>query len=246
MTVRFGERTVFEDLSCTFPRGGVSVVLGGSGSGKSTMLRLIAGLLRADRGEVLLDGEDLTHLGERGLAIARRKLGMMFQGGALLDSLTVFDNLAFPLREHSHLSESEIAAIVHDRLAGVGLEDIDALLPGHLSGGMMKRVALARALIMDPVVVLCDEPFSGLDPVSQRRVERLLQSVNRTRGITMLIVSHHIASTVRMADQVVMLLPHHVVTGPPAVLLESEAPLVRAFLREEDVDVPAEEVEFTT
>jgi phospholipid/cholesterol/gamma-HCH transport system ATP-binding protein len=121
---------------------------------------------------------------------------------------------------------------------------VDRLLPGQLSGGMMKRVALARAMMMDPDVLLCDEPFSGLDPVSLRRVERLLQTVNRERGITMVVVSHHIASTLRLADHVVMLLPGRVVSGAPADLLERDDPLVQAFLREEDVDVPATEVEF--
>jgi phospholipid/cholesterol/gamma-HCH transport system ATP-binding protein len=128
----------------------------------------------------------------------------------------------------------------------VGLTDVDRLLPGQLSGGMMKRVALARAMMMDPEVLLCDEPFSGLDPVSLRRVERLLQTVNRDRRITMVVVSHHIPSTLRLADHVVMLLPGRLVSGTPDDLLERDDPLVRAFLREEDVDVPATEVEFRT
>jgi phospholipid/cholesterol/gamma-HCH transport system ATP-binding protein len=242
--VRFGTRVVFDALSCAFPRGGVSVILGGSGSGKSTMLRLIAGLLRPSRGHVMVAGDDVASLSTRELRRVRRSIGMMFQGGALLDSLSVFENLAFPLREHSALEPGQLAEAVHARLEAVGLREVDRLLPGQLSGGMMKRVALARAMMMDPDVLLCDEPFSGLDPVSLRRVERLLQTVNRERGITMVVVSHHIPSTLRMADHVVMLLPGRLVSGAPGELIERDDPLVRAFLREEDVDVPATEVEF--
>jgi len=231
----YGGRRVFDDLSSAFVRGRVSVVLGGSGSGKSTMLRLIGGLVRPAAGEILVDGEDVTHMSERALGRVRRKLGMMFQAGALLDSLTVFDNLAFPLREHRALDETAIAEAVQRRLQDVGLERVEGLLPRQLSGGMTKRVALARALMMDPVVLLCDEPFSGLDPISQRRVEDLLLRVNRAQEITMIIVSHHIPSTVRMADHVVLLLPDRAVEGAPAELLESSDALVRAFMREEDV-----------
>jgi phospholipid/cholesterol/gamma-HCH transport system ATP-binding protein len=232
----FGGRRVFDDLDCRFAKGGVSVVLGGSGSGKSTMLKLIAGLVRPQSGEILVDGDEVTRLDERGLARMRRKIGMMFQAGALLDSLSVFDNLAFPFREHSLAAGPAIGEAVHRCLGDVGLQDVDALLPGQLSGGMTKRVALARALLMDPIILLCDEPFSGLDPISQRRVEDLLMRVNREHRITMIVVSHHIPSTVRMADHVVLLLPDRAVEGSPAGLLESADPLVRAFMREEDVD----------
>lgn len=232
----FGERRVFDDLSCAFARGRVSVVLGGSGSGKSTMLRLIGGLVRPQAGEVLVDGEDVARMSERRLGTVRRKLGMMFQGGALLDSLSVFDNLAFPLHEHRAMAGAAIGDAVHRRLGDVGLNDVDPLLPGQLSGGMTKRVALARALMMDPVILLCDEPFSGLDPISLRRVEDLLARVNRDHQITMIVVSHHIPSTVRIADHVVLLLPNRTVEGAPGALLESDDSLVRAFMREEDVE----------
>src|SRR5207253_10677919 len=156
--------------------------------------------------------------------------GMRFQGGALLDSLTVFDNVAFPLREHSAMREDEIAAAVHDALAAVGLSDVDGLLPGQLSGGMVKRVALARAIIMRPVILLCDEPFSGLDPISVKLIERLLARVNDQLHATMLIVSHHIASTMRLADWVVLLLPEGAVQGPPEDLRRSTDPRVAGFL----------------
>jgi phospholipid/cholesterol/gamma-HCH transport system ATP-binding protein len=243
--VAFGTRAVFRGLSCAFPAGKVSVILGGSGSGKSTMLRLIGGLVRPDRGRVLVEGIDVGGADERRRQEVRRRLGMMFQHGALLDSLTVFENLAFPLREQRRLSDAAVAEAVGQRLSAVGLADAGGLLPGQLSGGMLKRAALARALMTDPAHLLCDEPFSGLDPVSQRRVERLLLAVNDRLGMTMLVVSHHIASTLRMADHVVVLLPDRVVAGSPAALLDGDDPLVRAFLREEDVDVPDVEVEFS-
>jgi phospholipid/cholesterol/gamma-HCH transport system ATP-binding protein len=241
----FGRRRVFRGLTCAFPGGKVSVILGGSGSGKSTMLRLVGGLVRADKGRVLVESEDVGRLDESGRQRVRRRLGMMFQGGALLDSMTVFENLAFPLREHTKLDARGIADAVGARLAAVGLSDAGDLLPGQLSGGMLKRAALARALMMDPVHLLCDEPFSGLDPVSLRRIERLLLEVNRRLGMTMLIVSHHIPSTLRMADQIVLLLPDRMVAGAPEALLAGDDPVVRAFLREEDVDVPDVEVEFS-
>jgi phospholipid/cholesterol/gamma-HCH transport system ATP-binding protein len=226
----FGDREVFRDLSCAFPRGRISVILGGSGSGKSTILRLIGGLVQPQAGEILVEGEDITRLPERRLYEVRRKIGMMFQGGALLDSLTVFDNLAFPLREHTALSEPEIAAAVHEVLDAVGLKDADGLLPGQLSGGMLKRAALARAVIRKPVILLCDEPFSGLDPVSVKTIAALLVQLNRRLGVTMIVVSHHIASTMRMADRVVLLLPHGKVEGTPDELGRSTDPRVAGFL----------------
>ena len=229
----YGDREVFRGLSCGFPRGRISVILGGSGSGKSTILRLIGGLVRPLSGRIVVDGTDITQLSERRLYDVRRKLGMMFQGGALLDSLTVFENLAFPLREHTRLSESEIADAVHERLAAVGLDKVDTLLPGELSGGMLKRAALARAIMMEPTILLCDEPFSGLDPVSVKLIEQLLRHINQTRSITLLVVSHHIASTMRMADDVLLLLPDGPVTGTPAELRRSTDRSVAAFLDED-------------
>jgi phospholipid/cholesterol/gamma-HCH transport system ATP-binding protein len=159
---------------------------------------------------------------------------MLFQGGALLDSMTVFDNLALPLRELERLDEPAIAAAVHDRLDAVGLHDVDGLLPSQLSGGMVKRVALARAIIRSPAVLLCDEPFSGLDPLSSRRIESLLANINARRGITTVVVSHDIASTMRMAEHVLLLLPTGYVQGTPAELEASPDPLVRAFLRPDE------------
>jgi phospholipid/cholesterol/gamma-HCH transport system ATP-binding protein len=238
----FGERVVFPRLSCAFPRGKISVILGGSGSGKSTILRLIGGLVQPRSGQVIVAGRDVTQLSEREIFEVRKKLGMLFQGGALLDSMTVFDNLAFPLREHTRLPPAEIARIVHERLASVGLTDADALLPGQLSGGMLKRAGLARAIVMEPEILLCDEPFSGLDPVSVRTIEALLHDINERSGITMLVVSHHIASTMRFADHVLLLLPDGPVEGAPAELRRSQDPRVVAFLDEEAEPPPMRHV----
>jgi phospholipid/cholesterol/gamma-HCH transport system ATP-binding protein len=231
----FEEREVFHNLTCSFERGKITVILGGSGAGKSTVLRLIAGLVQPRKGRILIDGDDITQLSERQIYAVRDKLGMMFQGGALLDSMSVFDNLAFPLREHTKMKETEIAEEVHDRLRAVGLSDVDELLPSQLSGGMRKRVALARAIMRKPVILLCDEPFSGLDPISTRRIEALLEDINRELGITVVAVSHHIPSTMRMASEVLVLLPDGAVQGTPDDMRRSTDPRIASFLAE-DVD----------
>jgi phospholipid/cholesterol/gamma-HCH transport system ATP-binding protein len=236
--MEFDGRVVLRSLSCAFARGRISVILGGSGSGKSTLLRLIGGLIQPTGGRIEVAGHAVTGTSERDLFTVRSRLGMLFQGGALLDSLTVFDNLALPLRERGELSEHDIPARVHEQLAAVGLHDVDDLLPGQLSGGMLRRTALARAMILEPQILLCDEPFSGLDPISVKRVESLLAGINRRHGTTMIVVSHHIASTVRLADQVLLLLPGRVVQGSPADLQASPDAEVAAFfdedLRDED------------
>ena len=238
--VAFGTREVLRDLSCRFPRGKISVILGGSGSGKSTLLRTIGGLVRPRAGAVMVAGEDITRLSESELYRVRRKLGMMFQHGALLDSLTVFDNLAFPLREHTRLSAREVTDAVHACIEAVGLQNVDALLPGQLSGGMVKRVALARAIVREPVILLCDEPFSGLDPISARRIEGLLVEINRRRDVTLIVVSHSIPSTMRMADHVVVLLSDGPIEGTPAELQASTDPRIIACLSDgEDPSVVA-------
>lgn len=238
----FDDRQVLRGLSCRFPRGKISVILGGSGSGKTTILRLIGGLVHPQRGRIVVAGEDVSMLSESRMYNVRQKLGMMFQGGALLDSLTIFDNLAFPLREQTSMSEAEIAAEVHRQLTAVGLSDVDDLLPGQLSGGMIRRAALARAIIRKPEILLCDEPFSGLDPISVKRIEALLRRINRQLGVTLLVSSHHIPSTLRMADQVVLLLDGAAVVGAPSELCRNPEPRIAGFLNEdvdESLDLPA-------
>jgi phospholipid/cholesterol/gamma-HCH transport system ATP-binding protein len=236
--MQFDGRVVFDGLRCSFARGRISVILGGSGSGKSTLLRLIGGLVQPTAGRIEVAGRDITRLSEAELFSVRARLGMLFQGGALLDSLTVFDNLALPLREHRAIPDADIAARVHEQLRSVGLDDVDGLLPGQLSGGMLRRAALARAMILRPEILLCDEPFSGLDPLSVKRIESLLAGINRRLGTTVIVVSHHIASTVRLAHQVLLLLPGRSVSGPPDVLRSSADPAIAGFF---DEDVPDDE-----
>jgi phospholipid/cholesterol/gamma-HCH transport system ATP-binding protein len=227
---RRGARAIFDGLSCRFPAGRISVVLGGSGSGKSTLLRLIASLERPESGEIRVDGAlELARGDAEALRDHRRSVGMMFQGGALLNSISVFENVALPLREHTRRSPAEIRRVVHEIFAAVDLQGVDDLLPGQLSGGMTKRAALARALVLRPRLLLCDEPFSGLDPATVRRVEQLLLDVNRRFGVTMILTSHHVESTLRLADHVVVLVDGAAVEGPPAAIRASGEPRVREF-----------------
>jgi phospholipid/cholesterol/gamma-HCH transport system ATP-binding protein len=235
-----GGRSICKGLSCGFPRGKVSVLMGGSGAGKSTLLRLVGGLVRPDSGSINVAGEEITRMSERQLFAVREHIGMLFQGGALLDSMTVFDNVALPLREHTRLSERDIAAEVGRRLGAVGLADTARLLPRQLSGGMMRRAALARAIVTDPEIVLCDEPFSGLDPLNVRRIESLMLELNARLGLTMLVTSHHLPSSLRMADQLVFLIDGRALTGPPKQLLESGDARVREFLEAEHIEFPRE------
>jgi phospholipid/cholesterol/gamma-HCH transport system ATP-binding protein len=182
---------------------------------------------------VVVAGEEITQLKERDLFRVRDRIGMLFQGGALLDAMTVFDNVALPLREHSKLSEADIAAEVRRRLVAVGLPDTGELMPRELSGGMLRRAALARAIVTDPEIVLCDEPFSGLDPLNVRRIEALLVELNRRLGLTLIVTSHHLPSSLRMADQLVFMIDGIAVCGTPAELLASDDLRVREFLEAE-------------
>jgi phospholipid/cholesterol/gamma-HCH transport system ATP-binding protein len=231
-----GGKQVFRGLSCGFLRGQITVVLGGSGAGKSTMLRLIGGLQRPDAGAVRVAGHDVTRLSERELFQVRQNLGMLFQGGALLDSMTVFDNVALPLREHTTLSEAEVAEGVSRRLTAVGLPGTELLYPGQLSGGMNRRAALARAVITDPEIVLADEPFSGLDPLNVRRIESLLVELNRRLGITLVVTSHHLVSSLRMADRIAFLVDGKAVMGTPEELLNSRDSRIARFLAAESAE----------
>jgi phospholipid/cholesterol/gamma-HCH transport system ATP-binding protein len=229
----FGSRRVFNGLSCGFPSGQISVIMGSSGCGKSTILRLIGGLIQPDAGEVCV-GPDAVHaLGEIGLAQMRRRLGMLFQNGALLDSMSIFENVALPLREHARMSAQEIEHEVHRGLSAVGLEDVDDLLPGELSGGMLRRAAFARAIVMEPEILLCDEPFSGLDPPNVTRIENLLVDLNKRLGLTILVTSHHMASSLRMGDRIVLLREGGAVAGKPAELAGSEDSEIRSFIGED-------------
>ena len=229
-----GGRAIFRGLSCGFPRGRISVVLGGSGAGKSTLLRLIGGLQRPDAGSVRVAGREITRLSESALFAVRDHIGMLFQGGALLDSMTIAENVALPLHEHSALSEPDIAAEVRRRLEAVGLAGTADLYPRELSGGMRRRAALARAIVTDPEIVLVDEPFSGLDPINVRRIEALLTDLSGQLGLTLIVTSHHLASARRMADRIVFLVDGHALSGPPEQILASDDPRIVAFLEAEE------------
>jgi phospholipid/cholesterol/gamma-HCH transport system ATP-binding protein len=229
--LKLGNRSIFRGLSCGFPRGKISVVLGGSGAGKSTLLRMVGGLQRPDSGSVRLAGRDITQLSERELYKVRNSVGMLFQGGALLDSMSVFENAALPLREHTRLSDSDIDAEVNRRLVAVGLSESADLYPRQLSGGMVRRAALARAIVMDPEILLVDEPFSGLDPINVRRIEALLGDLNRHLSLTLIVTSHHMASALRMADRLVFMVDRGAISGPPSDLLVSDDKRVVEFLK---------------
>lgn len=225
-----GRRPIFDGLSCRFLRGRINVILGGSGSGKTTLLRMLGCLVRPQAGAILVDGTtDLTKLADAEIGRYRRRIGMMFQEGALLDSLTVFENVALPLREHRRLGEAEVRRAVTEVFEAVGLEDVGPLLPAQLSGGMRKRAALARALVMRPEILLCDEPFSGLDPATVRLIEDLLVDVNRRFHVTMVIASHHVASTFRMADRIVLLVGGQALEGSPDEFRGHADPRVAEF-----------------
>jgi phospholipid/cholesterol/gamma-HCH transport system ATP-binding protein len=228
-----GGRLIFDGLSCGFPRSRISVILGGSGAGKSTLIRMIGGLQRPDSGSVRVAGQDITNFSERELFKVRDRIGMLFQGGALLDSMTVFENVALPLFEHTRLSDVDIDAEVNRRLVAVGLADTGHLYPRELSGGMSRRAALARAIVTDPEILLVDEPFSGLDPVNVRRIETLLVDLNRHLDLTLIVTSHHMASSLRMADRLVFMVDGIAITGSPSDLLGSQDERVVEFLNAE-------------
>ncbi len=230
----FGHRRVFSSLNCSMRKGQTHVLLGGSGTGKSTMLRMIGGLQRPDSGTVRVAGHSMTTKTESELGEIRRGIGMLFQNGALLDSMSVLGNVGLPLREHTKQSREAIHQRVARVLHAVGLaEDVEPLLPRELSGGMLRRVAFARAIVMEPEIVLCDEPFSGLDPLNVTRIEELLMQLNRDLGLTIVVTSHHMASSLRMADQMILLRDEGCVAGTPEDLADHADEDIKEFLGED-------------
>ena len=207
LTKKYGERTVLEQVDFDVLRGECLVILGRSGSGKSVMLRQLNGLEKSDAGSVELDGIDLAQLEEKELFPLRRRIAMLFQSGALFDSMNVFDNIAFPLREHTDMPAGEIAETVGRKLAMVNLKDKDVQrkMPSDLSGGMRKRVALARSLALDPEVVLFDEPTTGLDPVTSATIGKLINSIQKELGVTSVVVTHDIPLARRVGDRLAFL-----------------------------------------
>ena len=231
VTFGYGERAVLDGLTLTVPRGKVTALMGASGGGKTTVLRLIGGQQRAQRGEVLFDGQDVGPLEASALYAARRRMGMLFQFGALFTDLSVFDNVAFPLREHTDLPEELVRDIVLMKLNAVGLRGARDLMPSEVSGGMARRVALARAIALDPELVMYDEPFAGLDPISLGTAAQLIRKLNNAMGLTSIVVSHDVEETFRIADQVVILANGTIAAqGTPDEVRNSTDPLVHQFV----------------
>ena len=226
-----GKRVIFDDLDLAVPAGKITAIMGPSGTGKTTLLRMVTGQLKPAAGSVQVAGEEVPSLDRKGLYALRRRMGMLFQNGALLTDLNVFDNVAFPLRENTSLPETLIRHIVLTKLHAVGLRGAVALMPAELSGGMGRRVALARAMVMDPELVLYDEPFSGLDPISRGVVLRLIRTTNDLLGLTSVVVSHDVEEVAQIADQVHVIANGKVTaSGPPAELKTSASELVRQFM----------------
>ncbi len=226
----FGPQVVLDRVSLTIPGGKTTVVLGPSGTGKSVLLKLVVGLLPPDAGRILLDGDDLTAFSRAQLFAARRRFGMLFQDGALFDSMSVAENIAFPMRRHTRMSERDIAATVHEKLTAVGLKNAGTKYPAELSGGMRKRVGIARAIALDPDIVFFDEPSSGLDPVTASAIDDLILEMQRLRPRTFFVISHDLASTEKIADHMGMLFGGKLVQfGSKAEVLASSNPVVRQF-----------------
>jgi phospholipid/cholesterol/gamma-HCH transport system ATP-binding protein len=224
-------KTIFRKLDIGIRRGAVTAIMGPSGTGKTTLLRLITGQLRADAGRVVVEGRDVAGLSRRELYAMRRRMGMLFQNGALLTDLDVFENVAFPLREHAKLPERLVRNIVLSKLHAVGLRGAARLRPQQLSGGMGRRVALARAIVMDPQLLLYDEPFAGLDPISMGVVMRLIRSLNDALGISSIVVTHDVREISQIADSSYILSDGQVVaSGTPAELHDHPSPVVKQFM----------------
>ncbi|MEZ5571736.1 MAG: ATP-binding cassette domain-containing protein [Halioglobus sp.] len=226
-----GDRKIFSDLALDIPDGNITAIMGPSGCGKTTLLRLLGRQLQPSAGKVSLFGQQLDTLSSAEMLGIRKRIGVLFQNGALFSDLTVFDNVAFPLREHTRLSERHIRDLVLVRLHMVGLRGARALMPNELSGGMARRVALARAIVLDPEIILYDEPFAGQDPISMGVLRELILQINKVLGISSVVVSHDIPETTSISDLIYIIAGGKVVaSGPPQQLENTDDPLVRQFV----------------
>jgi phospholipid/cholesterol/gamma-HCH transport system ATP-binding protein len=228
---RFGDLHVLSGLSLSVGKGESMTVIGGSGSGKSVLLKHIIGLLFPDRGRVIVDGQELNKLDEYGLNELRKKFGMLFQGAALFDSLTVWENVGFSVKQHTKLSDKEIRKIATDKLALVGLKNIEDKMPSDLSGGMKKRVGLARAIAMDAEIILYDEPTTGLDPISADAINDLIVDLRKKLGVTSVAITHDMQSAYKISDRIAMLYKGEIQEiGTPEQIRNTTNPIVRQFI----------------
>ena len=228
---RRGSRTIFDGVDVDIQRGRVTAVMGPSGTGKTTLLKLISGQLRPDAGIIEVDGLNVHALSRADLYRLRMRMGMLFQSGALLTDLDVFENVAYPIREHTDLTESLIRKLVLIKLEAVGLRGAAGLMPSELSGGMARRVALARAMAMDPTMIMYDEPFTGQDPISMGALLKLIRSLNDAAHISSILVSHDVQETAAIADEIYVISNGHVIQhGTPERMMNSDDPWVRQFL----------------
>lgn len=227
----WGERKIFDDVSLDIPRGKVTAIMGPSGTGKTTLLKLIGGQLRPEQGAIHVDGQNVHELTNRPLYELRKRMGMLFQSGALLTDISVYENVAFPLREHTRLPESMIRMLVLMKLQAVGLRGARDLMPTQLSGGMARRVALARAIALDPMMLMYDEPFTGQDPISMGVLVKLIHDLNRELGLTSIVVSHDVKETAAIADYIYLISGGKVVgQGTPAEIEASASPWIAQFM----------------
>jgi phospholipid/cholesterol/gamma-HCH transport system ATP-binding protein len=228
----FGAHKVLRGVDLDIERGKINIVIGGSGQGKSVMMKHLMGLLKPDKGHIYVDGEDIVPIDDDAeLNRVRRKFGMLFQYAALFDSLTVEQNVSFPLVEHSKLSKAEIRDAVKKRLESLGLRNIESKYPAELSGGMRKRVGLARALVLEPEILLYDEPTTGLDPVATKNVDDMIRDISQETGVTSVVISHDMASTFRIAHRISMLYDGKIaISGTPEEIKRSKLPFVREFV----------------
>ncbi|WP_126453418.1 ABC transporter ATP-binding protein [Sulfuriflexus mobilis] len=226
-----GKKKIFDGIDIDIRRGKVTAIMGPSGTGKTTLLRLIGGQLRPQRGSIIVDGQSVPQLRRRQLFELRKRMGMLFQSGALLTDLSVFDNVAFPLREHTQLPEAMIRDLILMKLEAVGLRNARQLMPSELSGGMARRVALARAIALDPMMIMYDEPFTGQDPISMGAIVQLIRLLNDALGLTSIIVSHDVKETTTIADDIYVLSEGRVVGhGTPEELNTTDSDWVRQFM----------------
>jgi|TARA_Y100000034_G_C6867711_1_gene395672 phospholipid/cholesterol/gamma-HCH transport system ATP-binding protein len=232
VTFSRGDRTIYKNMSFSVPKGKITAIMGPSGIGKTTMLRLIGGQLKPDSGDITFEGESVPSMTRAQLYEARTKMSMLFQSGALFTDMSVFDNIAFPLREHTQLSEELIRLVVLMKLQAVGLRGARDLMPSELSGGMARRAALARSIALDPELIMYDEPFAGQDPISMGVLVRLIKSLNQVLGLSSLIVTHDVTEVLSIADHVVIIAEQGVIgTGTPEQMLQHSSPLVQQFLK---------------